>query len=67
MSEPKRNHVTYITSDRKNVAILDFPFGLISTPTIDFPVPRVGTMTFYHASGYCIPVPRHAEFNGLET
>ena len=66
MSEPERGRTVYVTSDGSQWLAIEYPFGLITPPTIELPEtislhrPLVGPVIFYHASAYKLPIPPEA-------
>ena len=61
MSDPERNRIVYVTADSSQWVVINVPFGLITPPTIELQRPLVGSILFYHASGYQLRVPVQAE------
>jgi len=45
--------------------VIDTQHGLITPPTIDFQIPRVGPITFYFASCYELVTPKEAGEEGV--
>jgi hypothetical protein len=60
MSE--RNQAVYVVPGQEPDLWLriDFPFGMISPPTITLHRPLVGPVEFYHADSYRLPIPEEA-------
>lgn len=60
-----RFRAIYVTADLSQWAVIDTKHGLITPPTIDFQVPRVGPLTFYFASCYELKPPKEAGEEGV--
>jgi len=60
-----RFRAIYVTADSSQWMMIDTQHGLITPPTIDFHVPRVGPITFYYASCYLLEPPKEAGEEGV--
>jgi hypothetical protein len=60
MSEPERGRTVYVTSDGSQWLAIEYPFGLVTPPTIELHRPLQGAVAFYHASAYKLPIPPEA-------
>lgn len=57
--EPERNEWMYVTAGSQvgQKLTINAPFGLIAPPMVEMYKPLEGTIVFYHAQGYGLPVP----------
>jgi hypothetical protein len=60
VSDPERNRAVYVTADSGRWLAIDFPFGLITPPSIELHQPMAGPVTFYLAESYRLPIPPEA-------
>jgi len=57
----ERNQVVYVTADSSGWLLIDFPFGLISPPTLELHQPLAGTVTFFWAELHRLKIPDEAK------
>jgi hypothetical protein len=60
-TEPERGRVIYVTADSSQWLVIEYPFGLITPPTIELHRPLQGAVIFYYAQCYGLAIPAEAQ------